>query len=136
MNILQLAEKLNSPRRGIEPRSSAWQAEILSTILTRNCAPLFVARKTIRRGCSTYESLRKRLSAVVSDDQINNESVGYFFESLRKRFSAVVSDDQIKNESVRYFFKSLRKRLLAVVSNDQINNESVGYFIDHNILMP
>ncbi len=28
----------SSPRLGIEPRSSAWQAEILSTILTRSCA--------------------------------------------------------------------------------------------------
>ena len=30
--------EIDTPRRGIEPRSSAWQAEILSTILTRIAA--------------------------------------------------------------------------------------------------
>ena len=29
-------EKIKTPWRGIEPRSSAWQAEILATILPRN----------------------------------------------------------------------------------------------------
>ncbi len=34
--VVRQQKRTSSPRRGIEPRSSAWQAEILSTILTRS----------------------------------------------------------------------------------------------------
>ncbi len=36
--VVRLQKITSSPRLGIEPRSSAWQAEILSTILKRSCA--------------------------------------------------------------------------------------------------
>lgn len=36
----KLPKKYTPPRRGIEPRSPAWQAGILTTILPRSCSPI------------------------------------------------------------------------------------------------
>jgi hypothetical protein len=44
----------NSPRRGIEPRPPAWQAGILTTILSRNCNDSFYFEVFFLKLCSLY----------------------------------------------------------------------------------
>ena len=43
--VQQFSKKRTPPRRGIEPRSPAWQAGILTSILSRIKIPLFIKKK-------------------------------------------------------------------------------------------